>query len=197
MTNIRANKVSFDIKPELSRVFVGGFYTWLRHFHKDKDKLVEAFQHIFDLQYFYVALDGGEVAAMVACTQGYAPIALQRREFTGVLGFLRGNIAYHMLKRHMVRNAYPFKLGRSTGSIEFVATAPEHRNKGIAHDLILYVMGQNPYDSYVLEVADTNAGAVHLYQKLGFREIKRVKAPNPKRSGVNNFLYMRRDMNGD
>ena len=194
MTHTRADKVIHDIKPELSRVFVEGFYTWIRHFHKDKDKLVEAFTHIFDLKYFYVAIEDGEVAGMVACTQGYAPISLQRKKFTDVLGFFRGNFAYFMLKRHMVRNAYPFNLSRTTGSIEFVATAPQHRNKGIAHDLILYVMKENPYDSYVLEVADTNAGAVHLYEKLGFKEIKRMKAPNPKRSGVNNFLYMRREM---
>jgi len=187
-----ADTITFDPRPQLSRIFVEGFYDWIRHFHKDKDKLTEAFIHIFDLTHFYVALDDENIAAMVACTQGYAPIALERKVFTKVLGLIRGNITYFMLKRHMVRNAYPFSLGAKTGSIEFVATSPDYRKRGLAHDLIIHVMKANPYDSYVLEVADTNTGAVSVYERLGFKEIKRVKAP--RKSGVNFFLYMRKEM---
>jgi len=192
MDFLRADKIDFDTRPQLSRVFVEGFYDWIRHFHKDKDKLTEAFIHIFDLSHFYVALDGENIAAMVACTQGYAPISLDRKIFAKVLGFFCGNITYFMLKRHMVRNAYPFNLSKQTGSIEFVATAPDYRKRGIAHDLIIHVMEANPYNSYVLEVADTNTGAFNLYEKLGFKEMKRVKAP--RRSGVDYFLYMRKEI---
>ena len=188
---IRADEVDFDLRPQLSRVFVEGFYTWIKHFHKDKKKLTEAFTHVFDLKHFFVTMDGDTVAGMVACTHGYAPIALNRKTFVKVLGLIRGNIAYFMLKRHMIRNAYPFSLSPKTGSIEFVATASEYQRRGIARDLILHTMGANPYDSYVLEVADTNKGAVSVYEKLGFKEIKRIKAP--RGSGVNFFLYMRRE----
>ena len=195
-TFTRSDKLPFDPRPQLSRVFVEGFYDWIKYFHKDKYKLINAFIHVFDLQYFYVLVDesGGEktIAGMVACTQGYAPIALDRKIFARELGFFRGNFAHFMLKRHMVRNAYPFSLGAKTGSIEFVATSPDYRGQGIARDLITYAMKQHDYDSYVLEVADNNKAAVSVYTNLGFKEIKRVKGP--RNSGVDFFLYMRKDM---
>ena len=194
MKFIRSDNLTFDPRPQLSRIFVEGFYVWIQNFHKDKDKLTAAFIHVFNLKHFYVAMDGEKIAGMVACTQGYAPIALDRKVFAKELGFFRGNFAYFMLKRHMVRNAYPFSLGARTGSIEFVATSPDYRNQGVARDLIMHTMQKNPYDSYVLEVADTNESAVSVYTKLGFKEIKRVKVP--RNSGVNFFLYMRKEMDG-
>jgi len=194
MAFICAEQLDFDPRPQLSYVFVEGFYDWVKHFCKDKNKLVKVFAHIFTLKYFYVALEGERITAMTACTQGFAPISLQRDVFTKELGFIRGNFTYFILKRHMVRNSYPFSLGRTTGTIEFVATSPDYRGKGIAGGLITFVMEANPYSAYVLEVADTNVGAVHLYEKLGFKEIRRNKAP--KRSGVNFFIYMRKEIEG-
>ena len=192
MNFIRADRAETDLRPQLSHVFIEGFYSWVSYFHKDKVKLKATFVHAFILPNFYVSMVDDEVAAMVACTQGYSPIQLDRKVFSKTLGLIRGNIAYFMLKRHMVRNSYPFTLSPKTGSIEFVATAPNHRQKGIAHDLILHTMQNNPYDAYVLEVAGNNTNALKLYEKLGFKEIKRIKAP--RNSGVGSFLYMRREM---
>jgi ribosomal protein S18 acetylase RimI-like enzyme len=190
MDFIQANKLTFDPREQMSDVFVEGFYEWIRHFCKDKDKLKQVFAHVFTMEYFYVAVVQGEVAAMAACTGGFSPIKLVRAEFTRVLGFIRGNIAYFMLQRHMVRNSYPFSISKNTGSVEFVATAPNFRKQGVGYNLLNFIMANNPYDAYILEVADTNTNAVRLYEKLGFSEIKRVKAP--RGSGVNFFLYMRR-----
>ena len=191
----RTDKLTYDPRPQLSRIFVEGFYTWLKHFSKDKDKLAKVFAHIFKLEYFYAAHENGTIMAMTACTQGFPPIELKKDVFVELLGFFRGRFAYFMLKKHMIRNSYPFNLAKTTGSIEFVTTAREHQGKGIARELITFIMEDNPYTSYVLEVADTNAGAVHLYTKLGFKEMMRMKAP--KRSGVNFYLYMRKDMNNE
>jgi len=186
----RADQLQFDPRLQLSRVFVEGFYTWIRHICKDKARLTAVFSHMFLLEKFYVAVEGETIAAMTACTPGISPIALDRKEFSRVLGFARGNFSYFILKRHMVRNGYPFPLSPTTGSIEFVATAPEFRQRGLARELLTYVMAQTPFDSYILEVADTNSHAVCLYEGLGFREIRRVKAP--KRGVVNFFIYMRK-----
>ena len=201
MKFICAKELPFDVRPQMSFLFVEGFYSWIKYFSKDKEKLKEAFKHIFDLEYFYVAVEEegnseNKITAMTATTKGHAPITLQRKEFTKVLGYIKGCITYYILNKHMVRNAYPFTLSPKTGTIEFVATAPDYRGRGIAFDLINFIMNRKGtvFTSYILEVADTNENAVRLYEKLGFKEIKRVKAPNPKRSGVNYFLYMRRDL---
>ena len=192
MEYMRADQLSFDSRRQLSRIFVEGFYLWIKQVCKDKEKLIEVFTHAFILKNFYIAAETETVTAMAACTQGIAPIELNRRVFTSVLGVLRGNIVYFILKRHMIRSSYPFTLSPKTGSIEFVATAPEFRQRGIARELLTFIMKNCLYDSYVLEVADTNANAVYLYESLGFKEIRREKAP--RRSGVNFFLYMRKEM---
>jgi hypothetical protein len=44
----------------------------------------------------------------------------------------------------------------------------------------------------VLEVADSNAYAVSLYQISDFVEVCRVSEKQPKQSGINYYLYMYR-----
>ncbi|MCL2839249.1 MAG: GNAT family N-acetyltransferase [Defluviitaleaceae bacterium] len=188
----RGDKLDFDPRLQLSRIFVDGFYIWLKVLSKDKEKLTKTFAHMFKLEYFYVAHEGETIFAKTACINGSQPITFDKKIFIQTLGFFRGRIAYFMLKKHLIRNVYPFELANTTGSIEFVATAPEAQGKGIARQLITFIMNNTPYASYVLEVVDTNAGAVHLYKKLGFKEIQRTKAP--KGSGSNFCLYMQKDM---
>jgi len=190
MNYARANNLDFDPRPQLSRIFVEGFYIWLKSVNKDKAKLTRLFTHMFDLSLFYVAYENGQIAAMAACTGGLSPVKLDRKQFTQVLGWLRGIISYVILKRHMMNNNPPFTLSPETGLIEFVATAPEYVRKGYCRALLSYVMDSQPFDAYMLEVAENNFGAMALYEKLGFKEIKRVSAP--KRSGVGAYVYMRR-----
>jgi ribosomal protein S18 acetylase RimI-like enzyme len=148
---------------------------------------------MFILERFFVAMEDGEVAAITACTDGEAaPIHLEKAELKRHLGFVRGAFAYSMLKKNLQEHGYPFELSKDTGSIEFVATTPEYRNKGVAYALIEHVMGNRPYKNFVLEVADTNEAALRLYRRLGFEEFKRVKAPGAKASGVNFFVYMKK-----
>jgi len=185
-----ATNLNFNPRTQFAHIFVEGFYTWINVFSKDKAKLKQAFAHSFLLEYFYVAVDeNSTIAAITACTQSGSPIKLHRPEFVKALGLIRGNIAYFMLNRHMIRNAYPIPIDATTGYIEFVATAPEFQRRGAAHSLISHIMANTPHDAYILEVADTNTNAVKLYEKLGFKEIKRIKAP--RGSGVNFFLYLR------
>jgi len=199
----RADKLTFDPREQLSCVFVEGFYDWLKRFCPDKDKLTAAFAHMFRLEYFFVAFaekkseDSScensqcQIAAMASCTGGFSPTAILRKEFTRVLGFFRGNFTYYVLRRQMTRNGHPFVMSKTTGYIEFVATAPQYRHQGYGHALLSYLITENPYKAYILEVADTNINAVALYEKLGFKEMRRVKAP--RKSGVDFFIYMRRE----
>lgn len=191
MEFIKADKLPFDPRPQMGEIFTEGFYQWLKYFSKDKGKLSRALTHIFKPEYFFAAVENGEIMAITACTDRKTPpIKLDKKELCQNLGFIGGRITFVLLNKYLVNNPYPFELSPQTGSIEFVATAPKYRGKGAAYGLISHIMETFPYDVYVLEVADNNTAAVRLYEKLGFVTFKQVKAH--KRGGFDYFLYMRR-----
>lgn len=127
--------------------------------------------HIFDLNYFYVAIENNNIMAITACTNGKTPPI--------------------QLNKHLVNHSYPFEVSAKAGSIEFVTTALAYRGKGAASGLITHIMGVMSYSEYVLEVADNNTVAVHLYEKLGFTEFMRI--PVPKQGGFSYLVYMKKE----
>ena len=70
-----------------------------------------------------------------------------------------------------------------------MATAAAYRGRGVGQGLLSHVMAAEPYSEYVLEVIDTNAPAIRLYEKLGYREFTRT--PAVKGSGFNYYVYMK------
>jgi ribosomal protein S18 acetylase RimI-like enzyme len=186
----RADQLPFDPRERMSRIFCEGFYDdGLKHFSKDKTKLTKAMSHIFDLSSFYAAAEGNEVMSIVGCTaKKPPPIKLDKKILIQELGFIRGRIAYWGLNKFIVDKPYPFEMTPQTGSIEFVAAAPEHKGKVATYGLLSYVTEMLPFSEYVLEVRDDNTPAIRLYEKLGFSEFMRVTAP--KGSGIKEFVYM-------
>jgi len=61
---------------------------------------------------------------------------------------------------------------RNEGWLLSLAVHPDHRGRGIAMDLaaaIVFSFDRLGFDRVVLTVAPTNAAAVRLYERLGFR----------------------------
>ncbi len=188
----RASELGNEVRGKISDIFVGGFYQWLKYFSKDMDKLSHAFAHMFLLENFYVAIIDGEPAGIAACSDGKTPsIRINTAEFCRHLGLFMGTIAGIMLRKELEHHPYPFPIEKSCGSVEFVATHKDYRGKGVASAIIQHIFSVTPYSSYVLEVADTNAPAVSLYQRLGFAEIMRVPQKHSKQSGINFLVYMK------
>jgi ribosomal protein S18 acetylase RimI-like enzyme len=195
MECIRANRPGYDARPQISRVFVDGFYKWLKFFSKDRGKLERAFAHTFNLDAFYAAELDGEIIAIASCASKAArSVSLEKQQFCKHLGFVMGRIAYAALHKEFETKEYPIPMGETTGAIEFVAVASEHQGKGIAGKLIERVIEETGFSEYILEVADTNANAVSLYSRLGFEEVCRVPEKHPKQSGLNDYVYMKKSL---
>jgi len=192
MTFAKANELPFDARPQLSRIFAESFYTHgLQYFSKDIDRLARALAHAFDLTAFYAAVEGEELMGIVGVTaKKPPPIKLDKKILIRELGFFRGRLANWGLNKFMVNHQYPFPMHEKMGSIEFVATSAQHRGKGVASALVAHVMEQSGFDEYVLEVVDTNAGAIRVYERLGFAEF--IRTPAPRGSGFNFFVYMKK-----
>jgi len=56
--------------------------------------------------------------------------------------------------------------------IDYIATSPEHRSKGIGLKLIEFVRGTLGYKHIELEVFSKNPRAKHFYERTGFKVIK-------------------------
>lgn len=191
---VRADTIGHEpeTKAQMGRIFVDGFYQWLKYFSKDKNRLKDTLSHMFNLDVFYVVLIDDKIAGIAALNDGTLPtVELDKREFRKHLGFIMGSFAYMMLKKEFVDTNYPFERTESTGYVEFVATAPEYRGQGVASALLKHFFSLPGFTEYVLEAADTNENAVRLYEELGFIEFKRVEMKNKKQSGVNFLLYMK------
>jgi len=191
----KASDLPFNPRAQMAEIFTEGFYDQgIKFFSKDKAKLARAFAHMFILDGFYVAHDGENIMGFVGVAEKKPPpIKLNKRTLTHELGFFRGWLAYWGLNRFSINNPYPFEMDAQTASIEFVATAPAYRGRGVASQLLTHAMQDFVFNKYVLEVVDTNPGAISVYKKLGFVEFQRKPSPAPKRSGFNYFVYMRRE----
>jgi len=196
---INAEDLISNPRDEMSKIFVEGWYEDFKRLCKDKNKLRRAFEHIFTLENFYVAQVDKQIMAFVAVCDRIdekRAIHLDAKIIRKYLGFFRGSIATYMLTKVLIKKKYPFQIPTGTGVIEFVATLPEARGKGLAGKTIEYAMEDANYQAYILEVVDTNHGAIKLYERLGFEEFTREKSPfPPKHSGFEYLIYMKREIN--
>jgi ribosomal protein S18 acetylase RimI-like enzyme len=190
----RAVEFSDNIREKISGIFVEAFGKDLKFFSKDRNRMVKAFSHIFVLDYFYVAVIDKQVAGMVVCIdkERYC-INHNEKIFREYLGIYKGVAADIAFKYYFNKYPkYPIEIDSKTGSVEFVATKAEYRKMGVASAIINHIFTFPEYNSYILEVADTNATALRLYEKLGFKEVYRKRLRFGKQIGINYLLYMKR-----
>lgn len=102
-------------------------------------------------------------------------------------GYVKRSMAYHFMK-----NEFNGKLAYldDTGYIECVATEEKARGKGVSTALMSYVLENEDYHRYVLEIVDTNKTAYRLYTKSGFTEFMRKKESFSKMKGFKHRIYM-------
>ncbi len=194
MKYMRADQTSFDPRMDMSRIFVEGWYQWLKHLAKDKERLVRAFAHCFVLENYYVAVTEDEVASFVAVTDRKSPfMTVDKKVLRRELGLLRSAIAYGVINKYLANPVYPFSLEVGTGSFDIVGTVPKFRGQGIGRHLMLEAIKDQGYNKYVIETYDTNHSAIRLYEKVGFREFKRVPEKN-KRAGFDYAVYLKLEM---
>jgi len=187
-----AREYGEDASIQISQIFVEGLYQWLKYFSKDKEKLINAFKHIFNLDVIYVAVIDDKIVGMTACNDGKEKtIHFNKKELKKYLGFFMGNITYYVLRKEFITKTYPFPITEGMGSVEFVATSTDHRSKGVATSIMKHIFENTSFKDYVLEVADTNTNAVSLYTKLGYKEFMRIKEKHTKQSGINYLVYMK------
>ncbi|WP_152360600.1 GNAT family N-acetyltransferase [Microlunatus speluncae] len=188
---VPARELGPDAPRIVSEIFIDGFGEHFTAFAKDPQRLVAAFAHTFVLDLFYVARLDGDPAGIAACTDGVqrcveSDAATMRKH----LGLIRGSFA-HLVFASQFSQSIADPQPRQ-GSIEFVATSARHRGQGVATALLTWLHDLPQYDSFVLaEVADTNAAALSVYERLGYVEYVRKPVRHSRFSGINAYVSLR------
>ncbi|MHA6684965.1 ribosomal protein S18-alanine N-acetyltransferase [Mesorhizobium sp. A556] len=90
------------------------------------------------------------------------------------------------------------RLAAGEGEILTVAVARSHRRRGLGWqlmDAVLRELHAHRAEALFLEVDETNAPAIALYQRLGFREVgRRANYYRSSEHGPTGALVMRRDL---
>jgi ribosomal protein S18 acetylase RimI-like enzyme len=189
----QASELDDAIREEISTIFVEGFGKELWILSKDHNTLIKAFAHTFVLDIFYVAIINSKIAGIMACTNMETHCTkFDEKIFKKYFGFIKGIIANNIFKNYFQKlPKYPIETNERMASVEFVATSEKYRGKGVASAIMNYLYTFPQYDEYILEVADTNTAAIKLYDKLGYKEVYRIKQKFSKYIGINYLVYMK------
>ncbi|MCL2060248.1 MAG: GNAT family N-acetyltransferase [Oscillospiraceae bacterium] len=151
-------------------VFIEGFYNVFSSISKEKKKLHRLFKNSFDYDISYAYLQDGEAVGFLGIADYQKrPLKLNREIFIETIGGIGGEISYKMMSAVMEK---PHAVGPAEIYIDYLATSPEHRSKGIGKQLIEFVRDTLGYKQILLEVFTKNTRAIAFYERFGFKQIK-------------------------
>ena len=156
--------ITANSQRDITTVFVDGYYDLLSMLCPDKEKLIAALAGGFNENVFYIAYLDGKPVGISACSYGAErALRLDKDRLCDAIGEEIGTSAYENLRGEFHP---PLTYPDNTAYIECVAIVPEAQGKGVATKLMKYILENAPYSEYILEVADTNAAARKVYEKL-------------------------------
>ena len=179
---------SQQLQSQIAEIVLDAYWDQISMLSNDKTKMLEAMTGAYRSEYFYIAYDGDTAVGVAACSPpGKRAIAINLEQMCRALGQELGQIASGIMQSEFEK---PLDFGPDSAYIEFVGTAKPAQGKGVASAITRRILDTAPYKRLVLEVADTNAAAIRLYEKFGFTESKRVAEPDGEQSGFNYRIYM-------
>jgi ribosomal protein S18 acetylase RimI-like enzyme len=150
-------------------ILVEGLYNIFSIISKDKNILKELFKNSLVDDMNYACLHNDEVAGFMGLSDsqkrasGNMTVEIFEKAFQK-----RNNLMYKTMTSAFIK---PKVKSDTEVEIEFLATAPHFRGKGVATQLIQYISNNLSYTSCVLDVYSKNPNAIRLYEKLGFKQV--------------------------
>ena len=154
-------------------IFIEGFYDVMSSISKDKEKLHRLFKNSFDYEMTCAYLQDDKAVGFLGLgDHRKRPIKLDIDIFMEILSGFAGKVSYKAMSAAMEK---PNVSSPEVIYIDYIATSPELRGKGVGTKLIDYIRDVLGYKIIELEVFSKNTGAIKLYEREGFKVIK-VKA---------------------
>jgi len=176
-------------KNKAIALFVDGFYNVISPISRKKETLRAFFKACFVQENTYVCLCGDTPVGITATGDWQTrAVRIEKKVLREVFGCFKGSYMYLPLKAAMTKP----KVSEKTESyIDFITTDANHRGKGIATMLISHVCRVTACTSCSLDVLSKNTNAKRLYEKIGFKVVRKIFNPLALFSGMGMPVFMR------
>jgi ribosomal protein S18 acetylase RimI-like enzyme len=172
-------------------VFVEGFYNVFSSISKDKEKLHRLFKNSFDYDITYAYLLDGEAVGFIGlASHEKRPMRLSKEFFMEIMGGVAGKITYKAMTAAFdkLNTVNPQDI-----YVDYIATSPAHRSKGVGSKLIEFVRDTLGYKHIELEVFSKNPRAQQFYEREGFKAIRTKSDLMLRLQGFGRRIVMRLD----
>ena len=180
---------------QATAICVEGLYNIFSMISKDKNLLTEFFMDSFDYDMCYACLHEGEAVGFIGLGNSSKRAAANMRLETFEKLFDKRKAKYMFPDIYAGMGKPKVKSDKEV-EIDYLATSPSLRSKGIGKLLINYVFENLDYESCVLDVYSNNKKAIKFYERLGFKQ-ERAKSEWVLRlfRGVGKTITMKLNIN--
>ena len=155
---------------QATAICVEGLYNIFSMISKDKELLTELFMDSFDYDMCYSYLYDEEAVGFIGLGNSLkrAVANMKLETFERLFDKRKAKYMFPSISEGM---AVPRVKSEREVEIDYFATIPHLRGKGIGKQLILYIFDNLHYESCTLDVYSKNLKAIKLYERLGFKQI--------------------------
>ena len=192
-TEIRClNQLEASHVQQTAALLVDSFFSMFKGITKERELLQRLFTPCMQLDLIYVLLKEERVAGLIAVSDSRRRAIVMNEETCGsVFGPVKGKILAWQLGKML---SIPAVKGERSGYVDFIATSPESRRKGVGGQLLTFAEAGLDFDELYLDVLKDNLPAVSLYEKMGYRTESLKKSILMRLAGIKAMYIMKKKL---
>ena len=192
-TEIRClNQLEASHVQQTAALLVDSFYSMFKGITKERELLQRLFTPCMQLDLIYVLLKEDRVAGLIAVSDSRRrAIVMYEETCVSVFGPVKGKILAWQLGKML---SIPAVKGDRSGYVDFIATSPEYRRKGVGGQLLTFAEAGLDFDELYLDVLKDNLPAVSLYEKMGYRTESLKKSILMRLAGIKAMYIMKKKL---
>lgn len=177
---------------QTAALLVDSFYSMFKGITKERELLQKLFTPCMQLDLIYVLLKEDRVAGLIAVSDSRRrAIVMKEETCVSVFGPVKGKILAWQLGKML---SIPAVKGDRSGYVDFIATSPEYRRKGVGGQLLTFAESGLDFDELYLDVLKDNLPAVSLYEKMGYRTETLKKSILMRLAGIKAMYIMKKKL---
>ena len=192
-TEIRClNQLEASHVQQTAALLVDSFFSMFKGITKERELLQRLFTPCMQLDLIYVLLKDDRAAGLIAVSDSRRrAIVMKEETCVSVFGPVKGKILAWQLGKML---SIPAVKGDRSGYVDFIATSPEYRRKGVGGQLLTFAEAGLDFDELYLDVLKDNLPAVSLYEKMGYRTETLKKSILMRLAGIKAMYIMKKKL---